>query len=100
MNIKFRLILMNFMQFFIWGAWLLTVGAYWFQNKGWSGAQFGAIFSTMGISSIFMPTIIGYIADRYVNAEKLYGILHLCGALVLFTLPLVNDPNVLSLIHI
>lgn len=94
MNIKARLILMNFMQFFIWGAWLLTVGAYWFQNKGWSGAEFGAIFSTMGISSIFMPTITGIIADRWVNAERLYGILHLCGAATLFALPLVNDPNV------
>ena len=94
MNIKFRLILLNFMQFFIWGAWLLTVGAYWFQNKGWSGAQFGAIFSTMGISAIFMPTITGIIADRYVNAEKLYGVMHLCGAVVLFCLPLVTDPNV------
>ncbi len=94
MNIKFRLILLNFMQFFIWGAWLLTVGAYWFQNKGWSGAQFGAIFSTMGIAAIFMPTITGIIADRYINAEKLYGAMHLCGAVVLFCLPMVTDPKV------
>jgi NHS family xanthosine MFS transporter len=93
MNIKFRLILMNFMQFFIWGAWLLTIGAYWFQNKQWSGAQFGAIFSTMGIASIFMPTITGIIADRFMNAEKLYGIMHILGALTLFSLPLVTDPS-------
>jgi NHS family xanthosine MFS transporter len=81
------------MQFFIWGAWLLTIGAYWFQNKQWSGAQFGAIFSTMGIASIFMPTITGIIADRFINAEKLYGIMHILGALTLFSLPLVTDPN-------
>ncbi|OOQ62059.1 nucleoside permease [Mucilaginibacter pedocola] len=93
MNIKFRLILMNFMQFFIWGAWLLTIGAYWFQNKHWSGAQFGVIFSTMGIASIFMPTITGIIADRLINAEKLYGIMHICGACVLFCLPMVQDPG-------
>jgi NHS family xanthosine MFS transporter len=93
MTIKFRLILMNFMQFFIWGAWLLTIGAYWFQNKHWSGAQFGSIFSTMGISAIFTPTIIGIIADRYINAEKLYGILHILGALVLFSLPMVTNPT-------
>jgi NHS family xanthosine MFS transporter len=93
MNIKFRLILMNFMQFFIWGAWLLTIGAYWFQNKHWSGAQFGIIFSTMGISSIFMPAITGIISDRFINAEKLYGIMHILGALVLFCLPLVKDPT-------
>jgi NHS family xanthosine MFS transporter len=74
MNIKFRLILMNFMQFFIWGAWLLTIGAYWFQNKHWSGAQFGVIFSTMGISAIFMPALTGIISDKFINAEKLYGL--------------------------
>jgi NHS family xanthosine MFS transporter len=93
MNIKFRLILMNFMQFFIWGAWLLTIGAYWFQNKGWSGAQFGAIFSTMGISAIFMPALTGIIADRFINAEKLYGTLHILGAATLFTIPLVTNPT-------
>ncbi|MDB5009283.1 MAG: transporter, partial [Mucilaginibacter sp.] len=93
MNIKLRLILMNFMQFFIWGSWLITIGAYWFQNKHWSGAQFGAIFSTMGISAIFMPAITGIISDRFINAEKLYGIMHILGALVLFTLPLVKDPS-------
>lgn len=93
MNIKFRLILMNFMQFFIWGAWLLTIGAYWFQNKHWSGAQFGAIFSTMGISAIFMPALTGIIADRYINAEKLYGMMHILGALTLFSLPMVTNPS-------
>lgn len=94
MNIKFRLILMNFLQFFIWGSWLITIGAYWFQNKGWSGAQFGAIFSTMGIASLFMPSIAGYLADRYINAEKLFGIFHICGGVVLFFLPQVADPGV------
>ncbi|OKS85973.1 nucleoside permease [Mucilaginibacter polytrichastri] len=93
MNIKFRLILMNFMQFFIWGCWLLTIGAYWFQNKHWSGAQFGAIFSTMGISAIFMPALTGIISDRFINAEKLYGALHILGSLVLFSLPLVTNPT-------
>ncbi len=93
MNIKFRLIAMNFMQFFIWGAWLLTIGAYWFQNKHWSGAQFGAIFSTMGISAIFMPALTGIIADKFINAEKLYGIMHILGSLVLFSIPLVTNPT-------
>jgi NHS family xanthosine MFS transporter len=93
MTIKLRLILMNFMQFFIWGSWLLTVGAYWFQNKHWSGAEFGAIFSTMGIAAIFTPAITGIISDKFINAEKLYGILHILGAMVLFSLPLVKDPT-------
>ena len=93
MSIKNRLILMNFLQYFIWGSWLITVGVYWFQNKGWSGAEFGAIFSTMGIASLFMPTIAGIIADRYLNAEKLYGILHILGGLTLLAVPAINNPG-------
>ena len=93
MNIKLRLILMNFMQFFIWGAWLLTIGEYCYHNKHWSSAQFGAIFSTMGISAIFMPAISGIIVDKFINAEKLYGIMHILGSLVLFSIPLVTNPT-------
>ena len=94
MKLKTRLIVMNFLQFFIWGTWLLTVGAYWFQTKHWSGTEFGAIFSTMGIASLFMPAIAGIIADRWVNAERLYGIFHIIGAVILFCVPLINDPSV------
>lgn len=83
---------MNFLQFFIWGSWLITIGAYWFQTKHWSGTEFGAIFSTMGIASLFMPSIAGIIADKWVNAEKLYGIFQICGAIVLLTVPMINDP--------
>lgn len=93
MGIKNRLIIMSFFQFFVWGSWLLTIGAYWFQNKQWSGTEFGAIFSTMGIASLFMPAIAGIIADRWINAEKLYGLFHICGGIVLMMVPFVNDPS-------
>lgn len=93
MNIKFRLTILSFLEFFIWGSWLITIGAYWFQNKQWGGAEFGAIFSTMGISAIFMPAIMGIIADRWINAERLLGICHLIGAVLLYFLPQVNDPD-------
>ncbi|MBU3682319.1 MAG: MFS transporter [Flavobacterium sp.] len=93
MNVKFRLTAMSFLQFFVWGAWLITVGNYWFGTKQWSGAQFGAIFSTLGISSIIMPAITGIIADKWVNAEKLYGALHILGALALCYLPQVDNPT-------
>jgi NHS family xanthosine MFS transporter len=93
MGIRTRLTVMNFLQFFIWGSWLITIGAYWFQNKHWSGAEFGAIFSTMGLSSLFMPAIAGIIADRWVSAQKLYGIFHLAGAALLFYLPQVDNPD-------
>ena len=93
MGIKFRLTVLNFLQFFIWGAWLITIGNYWFMTKEWGPENFGAIFATMGISSLFMPTLTGIIADRWVNAERLYAILHLLGGVALFFLPQVNDPS-------
>ena len=93
MSIKFRLTMMSFLQFFVWGAWLITVGNYWFATKQWSGAEFGAIFSTLGISSIIMPAITGIIADKFINAERLYGILHILGGLAICYIPQVNDPS-------
>jgi NHS family xanthosine MFS transporter len=95
MTIKFRLVVMNFLQFFVWGAWLITIGAYWFQNKHWGGAQFGAIFSTMGIAALFMPSLMGVVADKWINAEKLYGLLHIAGAVVLFIVPTIDNPGTL-----
>ncbi len=93
MGLKFRLVVMNFLQFFVWGSWLITIGAYWFQNRQWSAGDFGIIFSTMGIASLFMPSLMGIIADKWINAERLYGILHILGAVMLFILPSINDPN-------
>ena len=93
MGIKFRLTAMSFFQFFVWGAWLITIANYWFGTKHWDGTQFGLVFGTMGIASIFMPTLTGIIADRWVNAEKLYGVLHILYAIVLFYIPQVDDPT-------
>jgi NHS family xanthosine MFS transporter len=93
MGLKYRLTAMSFLQFFVWGAWLITIANYWFGTKHWDSSEFGAIFSTLGISSIFMPAFIGIVADRWINAEKLYGILHVLSGLTIFCLPMVNDPN-------
>jgi MFS transporter, NHS family, xanthosine permease len=93
MSIKLKLTIMSFLQFFVWGAWLITIGNYWFGTKHWSGAEFGAIFSTLGISSIIMPAITGIIADKFINAERLYGILHVLGGIALLYIPNVNNPN-------
>lgn len=93
MNIKFRLTLLSFLQFFVWGAWLITIANYWFGTKQWDGTKFGAVFSTMGIASVFMPTLVGIIADRWINAERIYGILHILYAAVLFYLPQVTTPD-------
>jgi len=93
MSIKIRLTLMSFLQFFVWGAWLITVGNYCFETKHWSFDEFGAIFSTLGISSIFMPALTGIIADKWMNAERLYGILHILGGLLLCCIPFVTTPT-------
>ena len=95
MNIKFRLTVMSFLQFFVWGAWLITIGTYCVNAKHWTFPEFGAIFSTLAIASIFMPAITGIIADKWINAEKLYGILHILYGAVLFYVPSVNDPDTL-----
>ncbi|HTI96895.1 MAG TPA: nucleoside permease [Rudaea sp.] len=95
MSLKLRLIVMNFLQFFVWGAWLITIGRYWFENQHWSGTSFGAIFSTMGIASLFMPALMGVVADKWINAEKLYGMLHIGGAIMLALVPSAGDPHTL-----
>lgn len=95
MSIKLRLTVMSFLQFFVWGAWLITIGTYCLNAKGWSFPQFGAIFSTLALASLFMPALTGILADKWINAEKLYGILHICYGVILLYVPHVNDPNTL-----
>lgn len=95
MNLKLRLTVLSFFQFFVWGAWLITIGTYCFNAKGWTGEQFGAIFSTLALSSLFMPALTGIIADKWINAERLYGILQILYGAILFYVPSVNDPDTL-----
>ncbi|KFF00968.1 nucleoside permease [Chryseobacterium formosense] len=93
MNLKLRLTVLSFLQFFVWGAWLITMANFWFGTKQWDGTQFGAVFGTMGIASIFMPTITGIIADRWVNAERIFSVLQILYGITLFVLPHSTDPN-------
>lgn len=91
MNIKFRLTVLNFFEFFIFGAWLISLGGYLGGQLQFSGAQIGKIFMTLGIASIIMPAIVGIIADKYLNAQKLMGIIHILGAGLLFYLSQITD---------
>jgi MFS transporter, NHS family, xanthosine permease len=93
MNLKLRLTVLSFLQFFVWGAWLITIGTYCLNAKGWSFPEFGAIFSTLAISSLFMPALTGILADKWINAERLYGVLHILYGITLFFVPQVNDPD-------
>lgn len=91
MGIKFRLTLLNFLQFFVWGAWLISFGSYMGGILHFDGTQIGAVYATMGIASLFMPGLLGIIADRFINAERLYGICHLLGAATLILVAQFHD---------
>ena len=78
MSLKRRLTVLQFLEFFIWGAWLISFGKYMFSMG--MGDKIGTLFATLGIASFIMPTIVGIIADRWLNSEKLLGILHILGA--------------------
>jgi NHS family xanthosine MFS transporter len=98
MNIRFRLTVMNFMQFFVWGAWLISLSAYMSRTLGFTGLQIGSIYGTMGVASLFMPGLMGIVADRWMNAERLYGILHLTGAALILWASTVRDYETLYFI--
>jgi MFS family permease len=76
MSIKLRLIVMNFLEFFVWGSWLISLGAYMIDTLKFNGTEVGSIYGTMGLASLFMPALLGIVADRWVNAERLLGICH------------------------
>lgn len=95
MKLKIKIAGMQFLEFLSWGSWLITIGTYIFSTKGWSASEFGAIFSTIGIAAIFMPAIAGAIADKFINAERLYAICHIGCACCMFFVPYVNTPTAL-----
>lgn len=92
MGLKFRLIIMNFLQFFVWGAWMMTLASYGFKEKNWDGAQFGLVFSTMGFASIVMPTLFGILADKW-KANYVYALLHLMFGITMCFLPMIDSPT-------
>ena len=92
MGTKLRLIILNFMQFFVWGSYLTSLGGYMYGTLHFKGEQIGLVFMTMGIASLIMPTILGIIADRWVNAERVLGLSHIVGAGALYWASTVTDP--------
>lgn len=91
MSIRTRIIIMNFLQFFVWGSWLISLGAYLFNVLHFTGVQVGSIYGTMGLASLFMPALLGIVADRWVNAERVYGMCHIIGAGLLIWASRVTD---------
>lgn len=91
MSIKIRLTFMNFLEFFVWGSWLISMSQYMFNTLHFTGVQVGSIYGTMGIASLFMPALLGIVADRWINAERLLGLCHLIGAGLLVWASRVTD---------
>jgi len=81
---RVKLSAMMFLQFFIWGAWFVTLGPFLGATLHATGAQTGEVFSTQSWGAIIAPFIIGLIADRYFNAERILGVLHLIGAVLMY----------------
>ena len=98
MSIKLRLTVMNFLQFFVWGAWLISLGGYMIVTLGFTGGEVGSVYATMGIASLFMPGLLGIVADRWLNAERVYGLCHLVGAGLLLWASTVKDYQTLYMI--
>lgn len=79
-HLHIRLVIMCFLQFFSWGAWLITLGRYLLNTLNFSGSDVGSAFATAGIASIIMPPLLGFVVDRWVNAEHvLSGAMFLSG---------------------
>jgi len=83
-KISFQLSLMMFLQFFIWGGWFVTMGPFLANNLTATGAQAGMAYSTQSWGAIIAPFIIGLIADRFFNAERILGVLHILGGVLMY----------------
>jgi nucleoside transporter len=83
---RLRLSVLMFLEFFIWGGWFVTLGSYLAQSLSASGVQIAAAYSTQSWGAIIAPFVIGLIADRYFNAERVLAILHLAGGALLLWL--------------
>lgn len=88
---KFQLSFMMFLEFFIWGGWFVTLGTFLGNNLNATGGETAMAYSTQSWGAIIAPFIIGLIADRYFNAEKILGVLHLIGALLMYLMYTSSD---------
>lgn len=89
--IRFRLCTMMFLNFFIWGAWYVTMGTYLKSIKGVTDVQVGIAYGTQSLGAIIAPFFIGLIADKFFSAQKILGILHLAGGAALYYLSIVDN---------
>jgi nucleoside transporter len=86
-----KLSVMMLLEYFIWGAWYVTMGTYMSEFLGATGTQIGAAYSALAIATMISPFFVGMVADRFFSAQKIMGVLHLVGAALLFLATLVNN---------
>ena len=91
---RIQLSVLMFLEFFIWGAWYVTMGTYLDKVLHATGLQVGAAYSAMAIATIISPFFVGMIADRYFPAQKVLGVLHLAGAVLLYELTTFTNPDI------
>ena len=95
-NLIPRLSLMMFLQFFIWGGFFVTMGSYLleiFQGEEGLNSIIGSAYATHNWAGLLAPVFVGLLADRYFNAEKLNGVIHLAGAVLLYVASTITDPG-------
>ncbi len=92
-NTRFLLSAMMFLEYFIWGAWYVTMGTYMVSNLHATGLEIGATYSALAIATMISPFFVGLIADRFFAAQRIMGILHLIGALLLFLATRIEHSN-------
>lgn len=90
-NIKIKLTILNFLEFFVFGAWLLSFAKYMGGTLHFEGWQIGSVFMTLGFASLFMPAVMGIIADRWISSNKLFAFSHLIGAVFLYMMAQQTD---------
>ena len=93
MTVRVQLSIMMFLQFFVWGAYYVTMGNY-LGAIGFEGADIGAAYGCMAIAAILAPLSVGIIADRFLPAQIVLGVLHLLGAGLMYYLSMVTDPKI------
>ncbi|MCX2485468.1 nucleoside permease [Pedobacter sp. MR2016-24] len=94
LNTRIKLSAMMFLEFFIWGSWFVTLGTFLDKNLSASGSATAAVFSTQSWGAIIAPFIIGLIADRFFNAERILGVLHIVGAILMYQMYNATDVDV------
>ncbi len=90
-TVRTQLSVMMFLEFFIWGAWYVTMGIYLPNTLNSSDPEIAMAYSTQSWGAILAPFLIGLIADRYFNAERILGVLHLLGAVLMYLLYKATD---------